>query len=472
MNKYSLGSHYMVEVNEREIQFYTQTKHRGVTNTTLWKYELSSRELHRCFEISGRMAIWKYSADAEVKYLGVSSVGKFCVIGLSECGDTLFRYVLEGTPNYPEYDSEGNIYIASSNMRMLCLNKKGELLWKWKPICSYFCGLNPIKKYWVANDKLYVIAQDDLYALSLDGNTEVCHKIADFNEATRYEIQTDRIIFSSENYQELICYNFEGENLWRYSVDRDEMIFEIATIKDELSCLRVKNRADESTKLCVLDNTGKKLWDVTQEWWQLLTPGDEQIALINDKKIVIYDGKGCELLRYSYKSHIVWGGFIANRLLMLVERKGNISLVECNSDLDTLSIVEMEIKEQTEEAYSSKKISYWHKELTEYLLLNMELVTKYIKNGIQEIVLSYERYHSIQIQVLDDMNIWLDGSASSIPYEERDESDRDSFKECSCRDDIVWIEFCDDCPETYIPIVMGMVCNSLSGKLGVSVRSQ
>ena len=44
------------------------------------------------------------------------------------------------------------------------------------------------------------------------------------------------------------------------------------------------------------------------------------------------------------------------------------------------------------------------------------------------------------------------------------------FKECSCQDDIVWIEFCNDCPKECIAVVLEEVCKSLNNKLGIKVN--
>lgn len=251
MNRYFLESRYMVEENEQEIQFYAQTKPQGIIRTALWKYDIGSRELHRCFEIRKRIAIWKYTVDikeSELKYLGISTIGEYYIIGLNDNGDMLFRYELDGTANYPVYDMAGNVYISVNNFWILCLSEKGKLLWKWKPICDHFYGIKGIKKYWIANEKLYVIAYDYLFVITSDGDTEASYIVNDFNDATQYEVQNDKIIFSSENYQELICCNFKAENLWRYGrklirvpVGRskpmkkiDEKIVEIKRLQAEL----------------------------------------------------------------------------------------------------------------------------------------------------------------------------------------------------------------------------------------------
>lgn len=348
----------MVEENEQEIQFYAQTKPQGIIRTALWKYDIGSRELHRCFEIRKRIAIWKYTVDikeSELKYLGISTIGEYYIIGLNDNGDMLFRYELDGTANYPVYDMAGNVYISVNNFWILCLSEKGKLLWKWKPICDHFYGIKGIKKYWIANEKLYVIAYDYLFVITSDGDTEASYIVNDFNDATQYEVQNDKIIFSSENYQELICCNFKAENLWRYNAGTNEMIFEIITNKKNMSFLRVKNRTDETTRLCVIDEYGKKLWDVMREWSSKFYLSDEQIVLIKGKSIVIYNNSGQELLNYSYKGDIIWGRLIADKLLLIVERQGNIAIVERNIDSQgKINIVELPIKEQTKDIKSSK----------------------------------------------------------------------------------------------------------------------
>lgn len=114
----------------------------------------------------------------------------------------------------------------------------------------------------------------------------------------------------------------------------------------------------------------------------------------------------------------------------------------------------------------------WQKILCEYILRNLELSMRYQEVEMKEVAISYDPLRDIQIQVLTREDKWVDGRASSIPYEAwcDNEDDRDSFKECECQDDIIWSEFCDYCPHENIRPIMEKVCEELENTLEVPVK--
>lgn len=91
---------------------------------------------------------------------------------------------------------------------------------------------------------------------------------------------------------------------------------------------------------------------------------------------------------------------------------------------------------------------------------------------MKEVEISYDPLRDIQIQVRTSKHDWVDGRASSIPYEAwcDNEDDRDSFRECECQDDIIWPEFCEYCPNENIRPIMEKVCEELESTLEVPVK--
>ena len=114
----------------------------------------------------------------------------------------------------------------------------------------------------------------------------------------------------------------------------------------------------------------------------------------------------------------------------------------------------------------------WQKILCEYILRNLELSMRYQEVEMKEVAISYDPLRDIQIQVRTREDKWVDGRASSIPYEAwcDNEDDRDSFKECECQDDIIWSEFCEYCPNENIRPIMEKVCEELEKTLGMPVK--
>lgn len=120
--------------------------------------------------------------------------------------------------------------------------------------------------------------------------------------------------------------------------------------------------------------------------------------------------------------------------------------------------------------FTGEKEHSWQKILCDYVLLNLELSLRYRNVEMKQIVLSYELFRDIQIQVQTEEQGLVDGRASSIPYEAwcDNEDDRDSFKESGYQD-VIWLEFCDCCSEEKIESVMRKVCELLEEKLEVGV---
>lgn len=481
MNKYCFIPRYLLEIDEHGIQFYTHTGPYGVIATTVWKYEIGDKKLQLCFEMDEKLHIWKYTANQEgqrLQYIGLTSGAASSITGLDSCGEILFRYKVGGIIGTPVYDMYGNIYISVNGRWIFCLNKEGELLWKWKLPFNSAGGLNEIVKYWISCDRLYVIANGREYVIALDSNTEGSHELLDYNNDTQCKVRDDNFFFRCQEYSKLQCYNLNAEKMWDYTVSKNEMISEI-TVGVKNLCLKVRSRTDDSVILYVLDKNGVKQWSVEQGWNHICISSNEEVMLINGKSMSIYNSTGKILLQYSGKERILWGNLIGDKLVMIVEWRGSLSILErdINSN-DKVYISKLKAKEKTKSDLSTKAVLPFQEnlaefaELAEYLLLNTELWMRYSGLGIREIIVSYEIFKTIQIQVLSDENIWVDGMVKNIPYDRISEEDRDLYKECGYRDDIVWVEFCAACPEGQIGEAIEQVCNHVSKKLGIPVKLQ
>lgn len=139
MKKYCISSNWLVEANEREVQFFTQTSPPGVISTVLWKYRINTDKIDCCFKVSKRLLLWKYPAikgNRDLQYIGIKYPGSACVVGLNSEGKELFnvapgKYVdISG----PVYDTVGNLYLSIDEQWIFCLSPMGEVRWKWKSI--------------------------------------------------------------------------------------------------------------------------------------------------------------------------------------------------------------------------------------------------------------------------------------------------------------------------------------------------
>lgn len=472
MKKYCFLSEFLVDANERELLFYTYGAPDGTETTTMWKYEMSSKECRIAFALNQRVKIWNYmgkSVNEGLQYIGIGIASSSLVMGLDADGVVIFEYETGGFCKEPLYDMSGNIYLVVNDVWIHCINRTGELQWKWRPVSPDNTSRSSrIKKYWIFNGKLYVVAGGLEYVVNLEGDTVNIYMFPSYNEAAKYVVQKDKLFYTSEDYRELLCDNFDAERLWKYCVQEDEVITQIITGEENQIFLRVRKRTSNSYLLYVIDQNGNLQWKTIQKWSQLYNISDNKIMLTNGKNVAIYHNDGREIFQYSGKEDVLWGKVIAKELIMIAEQRGNIVVIERSEDFrDVACVSEISTKRKADESLSPRQLLRWQKELSEYLMLNMEIWLRYYHIDIQEIALSYEMFKSLSIQVLSVDGKWLEGMANSIPYEMRVESDGDLFRECSCREDIVWLEFCSECPEKQMKIVLEKVCETMYECLNV-----
>lgn len=475
MKKYSFLPKNWVDANEQRVLFYTYDSDDGIQSTTMWKYDINNKKVQISFVLKQRVNLRKYiTADEnnELQYIGVCLGMSSLVMGLDAHGNVLFEYIVGGFCSSPIYDMSGNLYLVVNDAWIHCLNSQGEFMWKWRPVsqdnrikCS---GINT---YWIANGKLYVIAVGQEYVVDLEGNTEKIYALPEYSEATRYIVQNDKLFYTGNNHRELRCDNFRAEKLWKYCMQEDEIITQIIAWKENYIILKVEKRSNHSKALYVIDENGNVQWQIMRKCDDLLNISDDRTMLINDKKFTIYNADWQEIFQHEGKEYVLWSKMIAKRLLMIAERQGDVIVVERSGDLlEEVCVSKLTAMDDADEMLSLRQLVGWKKEIVEYLMLNMEIWLRYFDMTIQEVELSYELFEYLKIRVLTAENKWIDGMASGIPYEIRVDSDRDLFRECSCRDEIVWLEFCDECPKMQVRTVMEQVRETMSEQLKIPVH--
>ena len=102
--------------------------------------------------------------------------------------------------------------------------------------------------------------------------------------------------------------------------------------------------------------------------------------------------------------------------------------------------------------------------------MNLELFNKIFQREILEIKVVCALFEFMEVHVLTNENIWEDATIKDVDFENVTEDDRDTYKECCCRNDIVWTEFCEECSEERVKTVMETACNMMNKKLNVLVK--
>lgn len=255
-----------------------------------------------------------------------------------------------------------------------------------------------------------------------------------------------------------VCDRFVPFNLSKYWVDNDRLI---------AIC-------GEHVFVLGLDGTVEEKYPVSDYPQNVQEKSKEEgIVRYDGKHIVIYDEQGHIRKEYSRKEYIIWANVFGEKLILLVETAGNIAIVEKDlNEREAEVVIKLPSNKETENCFADEELLSWQGTLCEYILLNLKLSMKYRDVKMKEVALFYEPFRTIQIKVRTGESDWVDGCASSIPYEAwcDNEDDRESFKECECRDEIIWSEFCDYCPNEDIRPIMEKVREELEIILGVSVK--
>lgn len=125
------------------------------------------------------------------------------------------------------------------------------------------------------------------------------------------------------------------------------------------------------------------------------------------------------------------------------------------------------IQDSIEAAEMTEYDICWQEEILESLMKNLDLFARYFRREILAIRVTCELFEDIQISVRTGEDTWENAMAEDIPYEEIAEEDRDCYKDCRCRNECIWIEFCDACSEEEVKSIMDSVCGLLGRKYGV-----
>lgn len=531
MKRYCMNSSYMVDANEQEILFFTPTNPQGIISTALWKYRIGSRELRRCFELQESLYFWKYPAqerDEGLQYIALRYPGAACVIGLGSRGEEIFRVEPGKLTDIrgPVFDTAGNIYLCVDNQWIFCLSPAGELLWKWKSVYAV-PGVSAIEKYWVFQDRIYVIACGQLYVISLGGTEEESHTIYEFPyRPIQYKVFGDRILLIGMKYQEVQCFDLKGKELWRFSAKQGDKILRIAACDINRIYLEALRSEDHSEVLYVLNEKGEECWELHEKWSELFITSTQEVILLKDKNISIYSPAGQNILQSSGKKDIIFANVFANRLLMIVEGRGKIAVIEQDKEMKEKPLITElpdieEVSEVTENEVSQRdefreaiarqmdmlagylqgdtpgsmtKIAGefkdilakmpdikgdtemteddipWQEEILESVTGNLDLFARYFQGEILDIRITCELFSNMKISVRTGEDTWESAMAKDIPYEEVSEDDRDCYKNCCYGNDCIWIEFCDARPEEEVEAIMNSVCDLVSRKYGVEAK--
>lgn len=474
MKKYRFRSSWLVEANEREVHFFTQTSPPGIISTALWKYQIDTDTICCCFKIQKRLLLWKYpaiKANGDLQYIGIEYPGTACVVGFNSEGKELFKVEPGKHVDIcgPVFDTDGNLYLSVDEQWIFCLSPMGELRWKWRSN-NAISNISAIEKYWIYNNRLYVITCGQIYVISASGKVEENYLADNFKyPSTKYKICGEQILFIDMKYKELLCYDFKGRKLWQSNANKNEMYLDIEACEKNIVCVKAMRLEDDSTILYIFDEKGNKLGSIHEEWSGLLISLTQEVVMWHGQDVHIYSPDGQKLLQSSGKKYTIFANVLEDKLISIVESRGKIAIVKQDKEMKRKPVI-TKLPEINEEDEAIENENLWRKEISETILLNLELFSKKSHREILEIKVVCVPFEFMEIRALTDEQIWEDATIKNIPIEDVTEKERDAYKECCYRNDIVWTEFCEECSEGRIRTVMESACNIINEKLNILVK--
>lgn len=326
-----------------------------------------------------------------------------------------------------------------------------------------------VEKYWIYNNRLYVITCGHIYVIAANGEVEEDYTADNFKyPAIKYKICGEHILFIDINYRELLCCDFKGEKLWQSRANKDEKYLDIAACGENMILVKAMEQETDSTILYAFDEKGNKRWGIHEEWNSLLISLDQEIVLCHNQDVSIYSLDGQKLLQNSSKKYNVLANIVKDTLISIVESRGKIAVIKQDREMKRKPVITKlpEIKEDDE---AIERENLWCEEIVETLLMNLELFRKKFQRGILELKVVCVPFEFMEICALTDDNIWENATIKDIPFEEATEDERDIYKECCDRNGIVWTEFCAECSEERIRTVMESACTMINKKINVLV---
>ena len=338
----------IVYKDEKTICFYTYSV-LGLVNTILWEYSIEEKRLSNCCQMNGHWVIRKYEGthpENGLYYVAITFFHTYnAIIGMDIRGNIVFQHKVSGRLSDLLSDTEGNIYVMLDQICILCLNDRGQEVWKWqisdflseKP--EVFWYGNKLATCWITEEKIKAIAGGRLYTINKEGGLESDQKLEDYI-AAEYKILNNKILVKINYSTILKCFNSKAELLWTYLVDDGQRITMIYRGEGNMICVVTLDEI-HGYLLHFIDDTGKCKWTIPRGDGISFFMLHEMCAVKSKKDLVyLYDVNEQKKTIGHVIGEIFWMDIFEEKIFMIVKKRGfRFFVEECDRKFQKVKVL-------------------------------------------------------------------------------------------------------------------------------------
>ena len=457
-------------VNGNEVIFVAKHEEGFKSEWSLWKLDCQKESLK---EIKSGL---KYIADiinnpyANLIILREKEEdNEYIIFACNYDGEVVWKYHFSENVIHVMVGEKGKILISVVTNRkgkLYCLSPDGEL--EWEQCLDGFISM----KQTAGNDKFYFCMEEKIYSIDDDGeNLKILKNIEEKN-IRGITFWKDKLMVT--NRGGVSCYTTAGEPVWKAQIEdaapQGEPLFDgegnlyFVTTKSEIISLggdgklRWKEMSRYYANGKMLDVVDDKVIIVSAEIGKhsvaeiYLTDGSRFHTFEREEEIawlkMLEDKYVCFAYDFKYMKGVYINVFPHNKIEL--ENKESLHIEEAKPDKDDPSQWKLD----------------WIAEVFEYIQMTLDLFLEEYKR-FEAIKLVFTMEDSPQISFKNGNN-WIIIDFSEMQYRGEND-DRDRYRECYFRDEVVWYEFIQsECPKT-LDYIASTVCEKLEEAYGVEV---
>lgn len=459
---------FILHINESYLVFYTLSQ--SCSETIIWEYDIKAHSLKEIYTYGCEMTV-KF-IEHEKCFLCVSNWPKdIFVAKINEKGELMWRYEIGASISCLHWDKEGNLYFAVNSIWTYCIDSRGKYKWRWRPESSLEQKMPDytIRDIAVCEDNIFIFYEAQYFILSSAGKTKENFKLPKDLADKPLVVKQDRIIYSNQSGDRLLCYKQKGERIWEYYAGTERKIKGQFLSYNENRIFFVTSENGAIGNLISLDYDGKEAWRAPTECVRGSLYIDENLVyLISEGKVEEYSLEGEKQNGFNRKA-ILRLLQIESGMICFYQKKGNLSITEYMQETNTELPEIIITKDSESEVMSYEERLEWKNSLVEYLIKTIDFGRNYFAAGLlKEIKIHYEASVYIYPELyMNNLRYFI--NLDKLDIADMLEVNKETFSDC-LNLKTIWQEFCEELSEKEVKSMVVEICNELKEEYLVNIN--
>ena len=457
-------------VNGNEVIFAAKHEEGFKSEWSLWKLDYQKERLEEMKSGLKYIADIRNNPYANMVLVREEERNKeYTIWAFNYDGEVVWKYTFSEIVIRMIVGEKGKILVtvsASRKGKLYCLSPRGELEWE---LC--LDGLASMQQT-AGNGKFYFLMSGKIYCIDEDGKN--CRTLEGIEEKNIREIAVwkDRLLVTRVG--SISCYTNAGERVWTTQIENAAT--QGASLFDGEGNLYFVTTKSE---LVSLDMDGEIRWKEKPRYFargNMLDVVEDKVIIVSNEigkhsVIEVFTTDGDRFQTFEREEEIAWLKMLKDQYVSFAYDVKSMKGVYINvfphdkTALEDKKSLHVEDKKLRKDDPTQWNLD-WSEEVFEYIKMTLDLfLEEYGK--FEEIKLVFTMEDSPKISFKNE-NTWID--IDFLELKNRGENDdRDSYRECYFRDEVVWYEFVNtECPKT-LDYIASKVCEKLEETYGVAV---